>query len=138
MDVAPGSAADERGSHPGLAGGQHVVVDAVADVEDLRRGPPRVSDQSIEEVARRLGHAPHRRGCDEICLETGVPEKRFDASGLVPGDPYRESRTARRGDAVKRVLIEIGCLDRCRRLRTIHSKDVPQLRMRFSTLNEGS
>lgn len=87
MDVAPWSTTNERGSHPGLAGGQHIVVDAVADVEDLRRSHPRLSDQSFEEVARRLGYAPRGRGRDEICVETGVPEMHLDASGLVPGDP---------------------------------------------------
>ena len=72
------------GDHPGRERGLHVVVDPVADVDDLVRRPADALDDAQEELGRRLLDAEPLRGRDVVHMR---PDE------LLVGDRHVADRT---------------------------------------------
>ena len=86
MKATPRTAADEDGDHAGLAGGQDVIVEAVADVGDLGGGNAGHFDDAFKECRGGLFHAPARGRGDEVGGHTGGGERRLRVPWLVAGN----------------------------------------------------
>src|SRR5205085_10402845 len=71
---APRPAADEDRSQARRLGGQDVVVQAVADVRDLRRRGGAFSRYALEELRSGLLDAPARRGADPVDRQAEAAE----------------------------------------------------------------
>ena len=61
MGAAPWSPFEKQGQQPGVARGQDVVVQPVADIGDLPGGKAGQCDDLLEESGIGLGYPPTRR-----------------------------------------------------------------------------
>lgn len=73
LDHVPRTAADQRRCHPGLGGRPDVVVEPVADVEDLFRSVRNRLDDVLEEPQIRLAHT---QSSEVATMSTGKPSSR--------------------------------------------------------------
>src|SRR4051812_27946061 len=126
VQVTPGAAPQVNRDHAGREGGRHVVVDAVADVGDLARGPSRRGGDALEERGRGLLHPPALGRRDEVdvgpnevlVLERHVPDGADEEAALA------EPAEARLGVGVQ-LVVEEGAT------RRRDAEDVVRAPMRF-------
>src|SRR4051794_29117382 len=108
VQVAPGPAADVHGAQARCARGEHVVVDAVADVGD----PPALAaagvDHSLEELRRRLLDAPVGGRRDEVDVETDAVVR---ALRRVAGEAEPVAALPQLVEARPRVVVEVAALE---------------------------
>src|SRR5690349_1734980 len=104
VDLRVRAPADPDGVEPRRERRQHVVVDAVADVEDLARGDTGFTNHSGEESGIGLLDAPAHGGADEIDVPT---------EEVLVHDPHVSSRAepeaarTKRRKTGERVVVEV-------------------------------
>src|SRR5262245_3227735 len=104
MQVAPGPATDV---HRHEAEGErrlHVVVDAIADVGDLRSSEPGLGHEPLEEATRGLFDAPAGRGAGEVDV---LADDVLEALGRVADHAHAQAARAQSRQAGQRVRIEV-------------------------------
>ena len=89
------------------AGWEHVVVDAIADVGDLRCPAFHQLDDPGEERGLGLAHAQARRRRDDVGGKSRVTRPRLERFGLIPDDPGPQPELASPAEAVERVRVQI-------------------------------
>src|ERR1700760_2407942 len=107
LDGGPGAAVDEGRAQAQAGGGANVVVEAVADVQDLGGGKLGHLQQAPEEGGVRLGGTPVGGGGDQVGGQVQGPEDAAGPGGLVAGDADPEAIGAEAGQGGPDVGVQV-------------------------------
>jgi hypothetical protein len=107
MQVAPRAASDQRGAHAGARRGEHVVVQAVTDVENVLFGHSGHLCHLVVEGGVGLFHTPLGAGEHLVHGQIHPHEGRLRLRRLVSGDDHLEAAPAQFGQRRAHVGIEV-------------------------------
>ena len=136
VNITPRTAADMDCTHPHCAGRYDVVIESVADIEDLLSWHLCFINYSYEEFAIRFGYTPCSRRTDEVHIQSSCAQHTLDTLRLITRNSHRESAPSCCRDTFECIRIEVTPLNGYPRLRPSHTEHLPHSTVVVAALDE--